>query len=75
MKKLKIIIFCCVAFFLTLSLNEAHARYVVSASTPMVFNDKEVRVYEDLSHQASHEDILKKLDLFGFILKMRKIKN
>ncbi len=64
MKKLKTIIFCCVALVLTLSLDEAHARYVVAESTPMVFNDKEVRVYEDLTHQASHEDILKKLDLF-----------
>ncbi len=64
MKKLKTIIFCCVALVLTLSLDKAHARYVVSESTPMVFNDKEVRVYEDLTHQASHEDILKKLDLF-----------
>lgn len=64
MTKLKKIIFCLMSVVLAFVFTEAQARYVVTEATPIVFHDKEVRVYEDPTNRASHEDVLKKLDLF-----------
>jgi hypothetical protein len=64
MKKLKKIILCCLVLVFAGMLTTAHARYVVSDGSPMLFNDKNVRVYEDTSNRASYEEVLKKSDQF-----------
>ena len=64
MKKLKKIILCCLVLVFTGMIATAQARYVVSDSSPMLFNDKNVRVYADTSNQASYREVLKKSDQF-----------
>jgi hypothetical protein len=64
MKKLKKIILCCLVLVFTGLIATAQARYVVSDSSPMLFNDKNVRVYADTSNQASYREVLKKSDQF-----------
>lgn len=64
MKKLKKIILCCLVLVFTGMIATAQARYVVSDSSPMLFNDKNVRVYADTSNQASYREVLNKSDQF-----------
>lgn len=64
MKRIKEIMLCCLFLLISALSTQAQARYVVSESTPMVFSDKDVRVFEDPTNRASAEEVLRKSDQF-----------
>ena len=74
MKKLKKVILCCLVLVFSGLLTPAYARYVITESTPMVFNDKTAHVYEDSTHRATSEDILGKSDQFVPANEIKKFK-
>lgn len=64
MKNIKINLFSCLLVLSTLFGADARATFIVSETTPMVFHDDQVTVFEDPTNQASFEQVLNNPDRF-----------
>jgi serine phosphatase RsbU (regulator of sigma subunit) len=63
-KNLQTSIYIALLFLFTSLLVPGHAKTTVSATTPIVFSDKEVSVFEDVSQTAKPSELLENLDKF-----------